>query len=243
MDCRSLVLPQPLQDPYRRTTWPTSWYRPPGGEAGTTLRLPWPLNPTGATPPTGAQRIGSPGPPCPGRPWSPARVSWSAPAASLRQAPFPCTPSSGPWRQTPGLGTSYPPWSRCPVRKFFQKIIPGIIPPGDGTRRQHFIYGRLAGSHCRRFKHFKGPLHFPIGCRLCGPWRGCGGPQRRRFIFPGERCWGGFHGAGCPRGRLDREKGHAIPSRFYPPSCFWCQPYLSGFRYTNDRDKFAWKGV
>ena len=81
-----------------------------------------------------------PRPSCNGPPPHPGRHRHSF-RASLRGllAPRPSTrrrrpgytsPSSGPWRQT-RRRDSYPPVSICPVRKFFQKIIPdkfGNIP-------------------------------------------------------------------------------------------------------------------
>ena len=81
-------------------------------------------------------------------------------------------------------------------------------PPGDGTRHQHFIYGRLAGPYCRRFKHFTAPLGLPMDTPFAGRGGAVSGSQPRRFIFPGERSWGGFHGAGAPGGaRLARRRG------------------------------------
>jgi len=69
--------------------------------------------------------------------------------------PFLSTPLPAPGGEV-GDGLRYPP-VKMPCPEIFQKIIPGIIPLGDGTRRQHFIYGRLAGPYCRRFKHFTAP--------------------------------------------------------------------------------------
>jgi hypothetical protein len=207
------------------------------GEAGVTLEVAvTPLAPSDPPPRCTPDR---PPPSCPGRPWSPARGAPASPPP-LRQAPFTRPPLPAPGGK-PGDGTPTPPVSIWTVRKFFQKIIPGKIPPGDGTRRQHFIYGRLAGPYCRRFKHFTAPLGLPMDAPFCGPRWGCGGPQRRRFIFPSRGevlgriswCW-------CPRGaRSGRNGEDAIPGRFFPACCFWHQPYLQGFCYTNDREKLA----
>ncbi len=60
--------------------------------------------------------------PCPGRLWSPAQGS--RPSPPPRRCVPPRTPLPAPGGK-PGDGTPTPPVSRCPVRKFFQKIIPG----------------------------------------------------------------------------------------------------------------------
>lgn len=85
----------------------------------------------------------------------------STPAAAPARSPFPAC--SGPAPPTdpglkdfrprnpnPGTGTPAPPVLIWPVRRFFQKFIPGKIgrPPRDGTRSQKFYKQnvcRLAG--------------------------------------------------------------------------------------------------
>ena len=97
-----------------------------GDEDLTGRAVPYP----GATADTGSYRRHHhrPPPPCPGRPWSPARVSRANPIPLHRPAPPSC-PSSRPWRETRrALGN--PRVSTCPVRKFFQKIIPDKKPSG-----------------------------------------------------------------------------------------------------------------
>ena len=139
--------------------------------------------PTGATT-FDAQLTGRP---CPSRPWSPARISWSASALS-RPAPFPL-PLFRPLEANPGMGLLPPGINMDRPKIFsknhFRKNTPRVMGPGH----QHFIYGRLAGPYCRRFKHFTAPLGLPMDAPFCGPWRGCGGPQRRRFILPGGGHW------------------------------------------------------
>ena len=92
----------------------------------------------------------------------------------------------------------------------------------------------------RQSKQFPGPpaLSF-LGPPLCRPWRGCGGPQRRRFIFPGERSWGGFHGAGAPGGRGRAGRGRRQPGPISSRLLLPVSALFARFRYTNDRDKFA----
>jgi hypothetical protein len=155
-------------------------------------------------------------------------------------APRVHVPLFRPLEANPETGLLPPRYQYARSENFFKKSFPGNYPPGDGTRHQHFIYGRLAGPYCRRFKHFTAPWVFPMDAPFCGPWWGCGGPQRRRFIFPGGEGLGADSWCWCRRGaRSGRNGEDAIPGRFLPACSFRCQPYLQGFRYTNDREKLA----
>jgi hypothetical protein len=121
------------------TTWPAPWqYRTIKGEGGATLGA------TVAPGPHQSQRHGAqPTGPAPLLP--PARSS-PAPPPAARTSPLSRTPlpASG---GKPGDGTPTPPVSICPVRKFFQKIIPGkITPPGDGTQPKNFHIKNSSGT-------------------------------------------------------------------------------------------------
>ena len=133
-------------------------------------------------------------------------------------APITRTPLPAPGGKV-GDGTPVPPWSRCPVRKIFQKINPGIIHTGDGTRRQYFIYGRLAGPHCRRFKHFTAPLGPFL---MDAPFAGFGGAMLAlsavNLSSRGE-VLGRISGCRCPRRcRLDRRRKTPSRADFSPPA-------------------------
>jgi hypothetical protein len=141
---RPVVRPRPSCD--NQPPPPPPMSSPPGphhgntdhqGEGGATLGLLWPLPPTGATTtvhnlpalaPCLAAHGHRPGPPRHRR---------------AGRLPF-LYPSSGPWRQIRGWDSGTP-WSRCPVRKFFQKIIPGKMALSDGTQGENFNLENLVG--------------------------------------------------------------------------------------------------
>ena len=81
-------------------------------------------------------------PPCPGRPWSPARAS--RPPRRRAAGPF-TVPLFRPLEAKSGMGLLPPRYQYAPSGNFFKKSFPGKYPPGDGTQGENFTQENLVG--------------------------------------------------------------------------------------------------
>ena len=127
-----------------------------------------------APPVTARRRRPRPGPA------PPPPLPWPAGVGKRTAAPMALDPAAGALRRTrpplpapeanPETGTPYPPWSRCPVRKFFQKIIPGngkstprVMGPGPQKFQPNFGPGDNPEGQAHRYP-LKKRVHASVAC-------------------------------------------------------------------------------
>jgi hypothetical protein len=92
----------------------------------------------------------------------------------LRQAPFTCPPLPAPGGKC-GDGTPVPPWSRCPVRKFFQKINLdkiGNMPPWLWDPAPKFLYAKYVREAGPSGADFWPCVRAPLLTPWFAPYRG-----------------------------------------------------------------------